>query len=133
MKGEDWRKLIGLWLSAKEKKKSRLVMAGAHVLKCGLSPVLIDLAEQGFISALALHGAGAIHDFEIAFFGQTSEEVADTLETGKFGMVKETAELFAAAVYLAARRNIGLGEAFGAYIDKAKAPYKKYSLLYCFH
>ena len=102
-------------------------------MKCGLSPVLIDLAEQGFISALALHGAGGIHDLEIAFFGQTSEEVADNLEEGKFGMVKETAELFAAAVYLAARRNIGLGEAFGAYIEKTKAPYRKYSLLYNFY
>lgn len=133
LKGEEWRKLIPLWLSAKRKKKTRLVMAGAHVLKCGLSPVLIDLAEQGFISTLALHGAGGIHDLEIAFFGQTSEEVADTLEEGKFGMVKETAELFAAAVYLAARRNIGLGEAFGEYIEKTKAPYRKYSLLYNFY
>lgn len=133
MKGEEWRQLIQLWLSAKRSKKTRLAMAGAHVLKCGLSPVLIDLAEQGFLSALALHGAGAIHDLEIAFFGQTSEEVADTLEEGKFGMVKETAELYAAAVYLAARRNIGLGEAFGAYIDQARAPYRKYSLLYNFH
>ncbi len=133
MKGEEWRKLVRFWLAAKRKRKTRLVMAGAHVLKCGLSPVLIDLAEKGFISALALHGAGAIHDLEIAFFGQTSEEVAETLETGKFGMVKETAELYAAAVYLAARRNIGLGEAFGAYIDQAKAPYRKYSLLYNFY
>ena len=133
MKGEDWRKLIWFWLSAKRKKKTRLAMAGAHVLKCGLSPLLIDLAEKGFISALALHGAGAIHDLEIAFFGQTSEEVAETLETGSFGMVKETAELHAAAVYLAARRNVGLGEAFGAYIDKAQAPFKKYSLLYNFY
>lgn len=110
-----------------------MVLAGAHVLKCGFSPLVIDLAERGFISALALHGAGAIHDLEIAFFGQTSEEVAETLETGKFGMVKETAELFAAAVYLAARRNIGLGEACGVYIESARAPYKKFSLLYNFH
>ncbi|MGH8003687.1 MAG: hypothetical protein ACRECJ_03055, partial [Limisphaerales bacterium] len=133
LKGEEWRKLIGFWTSAKRKRKARLVMTGAHVLKCGLSPLLIDLTEKGFISALALHGAGAIHDLEIAFFGQTSEEVVDTLETGTFGMVKETAELHAAAIYLAARRNIGLGEAFGAYIDKARAPYKKYSLLYNFY
>ncbi|MCI0329954.1 MAG: hypothetical protein L0196_03245 [candidate division Zixibacteria bacterium] len=133
LKGKDWRELISLWLAARRKKKTRLVMAGAHVLKCGLSPLLVDLAEKGFISALALHGAGAIHDLEIAFFGQTSEEVDETLEAGRFGMVRETAELYAAAVYLAARRNIGLGEAFGAYIDRAKAPYKKYSLLYNFH
>ncbi|HXF49131.1 MAG TPA: hypothetical protein VNL73_06875 [Verrucomicrobiae bacterium] len=133
LKGEEWRKLLRFWLSSKKKMKTRLVMSGAHVLKCGLSPALIDLAEKGFISALALHGAGAIHDLEIAFFGQTSEEVADTLEEGKFGMVKETAELFAAAVYLAARRNIGLGEAFGAHIEKARAPYRKYSLLYNFY
>jgi hypothetical protein len=133
LKGEEWRKLLQFWLAAKRKQKTRLVMAGAHVLKCGLSPMLTDLAEKGFISALTLHGAGAIHDLEIAFFGQTSEEVADTLEEGRFGMVKETAELFAAAGYLAAQRNIGLGEAFGAYIEKAKAPYRKYSLLHNFY
>jgi len=133
LKGEDLKKLVYLWLSAKGKKKTRLVLAGAHVLKCGLSPLVIDLVERGFISALALHGAGAIHDLEIAFFGQTSEEVSLTLDDGRFGMVKETAELYAAATYLATRRDIGLGEAFGTYIDKAKAPYKKYSLLYNFH
>ncbi len=102
-------------------------------MKCGLSPVLIDMAQKGFISALALHGAGALHDLEIAFFGTTSEEVADTLEEGKLGMVKETAELYASAIYLAARRNIGLGEAFGTFIEKSKAPHKKYSLLYNFY
>lgn len=133
LKGADWPKLIALWVAARRKKRTRLVLAGAHVVKCGLSPLLIDLAQKGFVSALALHGAGALHDLEIAFFGQTSEEVADTLETGKFGMVAETAELYASAIYLAARKNIGLGEAFGVYLEKLRAPHKKYSLLYNFY
>ncbi len=133
LKGEDWRRFVVLWLAAKRKKKTRLILAGAHVLKCGLSPVLVDLAKQRYISALALHGAGAIHDLEIAFFGQTSEEVAETLNTGRFGMVKETAELYASAIYISARKNIGLGEAFGILIEKSNARYKKYSLLYNFY
>jgi hypothetical protein len=133
LKGKDWRKLLRLWISAKRKKRGRITLTGAHVLKCGLSPILINLAQKGFISALALHGAGALHDLEIAFFGTTSEEVADTLEEGKFGMVAETAELYASAIHLAARRNIGLGEAFGAYIEKSKARYRQYSLLYNFY
>jgi hypothetical protein len=132
LKGKDWRRFVLLWLAAKKRGKTRLMLAGAHVLKCGLSPVLIDLAQKGFVSALALHGAGAIHDLEIAFFGQTSEEVAETLNTGRFGMVKETAELYASGIYLSARKNIGLGEAFGVLIRKSDARYKKHSLLYNF-
>ena len=66
---------------------------GAHVIKVGLSPVLIDLMREGWVSGLALNGAGIIHDFEIAFAGRTSEDVEARIQDGRFGMAKETGEL----------------------------------------
>ena len=66
---------------------------GAHPVKCGLSPVIIDLMERGIITCVAMNGAGAIHDFELAFIGETSEDVAATLWDGSFGMVEETGRI----------------------------------------
>ena len=63
---------------------------GAHVIKTGVSPVLIDLMERGYVSALAMNGAGIIHDFEIALSGATSEDVDEALGPGRFGMAEET-------------------------------------------
>ncbi len=101
------------------------------MIKCGLNPVLIDLMERGFVTALALNGAGAIHDFEIALAGSTSEDVESELETGDFGMSRETAEWMNEAIAQGVSRGVGLGEAIGSYLDEnsSRFPFLDVSLL----
>jgi hypothetical protein len=89
---------------------------GAHVLKVGLAPVVIDLMERGFITAIALNGAGIVHDFETAVAGHTSEEVDAVLGTGQFGMARETGEELNRAIILGVRDGLGLGASVGRYI-----------------
>ena len=86
---------------------------GAHVIKTGLSPVLIDLMERGFVSAIATNGAGIIHDFEIALAGATSEDVDDALGPGRFGMAEETGRLLNGAINDGVAAGLGIGQAVG--------------------
>jgi hypothetical protein len=88
-------------------------MLGAHPIKLGLSPLLIDLITRGLATLIATNGAGAIHDFELALIGQTSEDVPNALPQGKFGMARETGEYLNGVLAEAARLRIGLGEAVG--------------------
>jgi hypothetical protein len=104
-------------------------MMGAHPLKVGLSPLFLDLVRAGFVSSISSHGAFTVHDCEIALFGRTSEDVADTLRDGRFGMAKETGEFYARAVSAAADKKLGLGEALGEALVREKAPYARDSLL----
>jgi hypothetical protein len=126
--GRDLRELLALVRRARSAGKPVLLGLGAHVIKVGLSPVLIRLMREGWVSALALNGAGIIHDFEIAFSGQTSEDVAVQLETGDFGMARETGEFLNRAIRSGARRGDGLGEAVGRMIARSKFPYRDLSL-----
>jgi hypothetical protein len=107
-----------------------LWMLGAHVVKCGLSPLLIDLMEEGAITAVALNGAGAIHDFELALLGRTSEDVAESLAAGTFGFARETGEEMNRAISEGARQGRGLGESLGRALGLLKAPNRRASLLY---
>jgi hypothetical protein len=91
-------------------------MVGAHPLKLGFSPLIIDLIARGFASLFATNGAGMIHDFELALIGETSEDVPDALPRGRFGMAQETGECLNRAVAEAATLKIGLGEAVGRFI-----------------
>ncbi len=129
LKAGDWRTLVDAIESAYRRGKPVFWFLGAHVLKCGLSPLVIDLLNHGLVDALAFNGAGAIHDLEIAFLGKTSEDVAANLKSGKFGMAKDTAQWFAAGTTLASTDEVGLGEGIGKFIAKAKAPHKRHSLL----
>ncbi len=103
---------------------------GAHPLKVGLSPILNDLIDLGFIDHIAFNGAGAIHDIEMAFFGRTSEEVAAGLADGTFGMVEETPALFFSAVKMADTNNLGLGEGLGRFIKEKSPEFKEYSVIH---
>lgn len=103
-------------------------MIGAHVIKCGLPPYLISLMEKGFITVLAMNGACAIHDLEIAFFGETSEDVPANLQKGIFGFSAETASHLVTAVEQGRKRGWGLGESIGSYIMDAGAPYSSDSI-----
>jgi hypothetical protein len=129
LKADDFRKLLNSIIKAKRTGKPIIFMFGAHVIKCGLSPVLIDLMQNGFISFLATNGAGAIHDSEIALWGKTSEEVERSIRDGSFGMAKETAEIFNQVSSFAQKESLGLGEAIGKKIWELKPKFRKYSLL----
>lgn len=114
---------------ARERHKPIVWGLGAHVIKVGLAPLLIDLMERGFVTALALNGAGIVHDFELALAGQTSEEVADGLGVGAFGMARETGEQINQAIVAGDRDGLGLGAAVGRFIDGQGLPHHGVSLL----
>jgi hypothetical protein len=107
----------------------RLFMLGGHVMKTGVSPYLVDLLRRGFVTHLASNGSFSIHDVEISLFGRTSEDVADTLERGIFGMVRETPEFMFAAFRDGAERDEGMGECLGRALLAGEAPHRAYSLL----
>jgi hypothetical protein len=102
---------------------------GAHVIKAGLSPILIDLMERGLVSALALNGAGVIHDVEIALAGATSEDVDAALGPGRFGMAEETATGINQAVAMGVSRGQGLGQSVAAWLAAQAPPHADVSLL----
>ncbi|MHB1350144.1 MAG: GSU2086 family protein [Desulfobulbaceae bacterium] len=127
--GRDFPELVDRIAAAHLTGRPILVGMGAHVIKVGLNPVLIDLMERGLISAIALNGAGIIHDAEIAMVGRTSEEVADVLGAGAFGAARETGEVLNGAICRGAEKNIGLGEAVGEVLLEQEFPYNDRSLL----
>jgi hypothetical protein len=102
---------------------------GAHVIKAGLSPIVVDLMARGFVSALALNGAGVIHDFEIALAGSTSEDVDAALGPGRFGMAEETGTLLNAAINEGVADGLGLGQAVAEYLARVDPPHAGVSLL----
>ena len=108
--------------------RSVVFCLGAHVLRRGNGPLLIDLMERGLLGHLALNGAGAIHDFELALIGQTSESVARYVRTGEFGLWRETGRINEAAA-AGHRQGIGLGEAVGRMIEEESFPYRQTSVL----
>jgi hypothetical protein len=129
----DFRDFAGLMGRARDKRKPLLWAMGAHVIKVGLSPLLIDLMEEGWVSGLALNGAGIIHDFEIAYAGRTSEDVEAQIRDGRFGMARETGDLLNEAIRSGADRGLGLGEAVGRMIAESRFPHRGLSLLAAAH
>ncbi|HAK61207.1 MAG TPA: hypothetical protein DCO77_12645 [Nitrospiraceae bacterium] len=114
-------------VQARKDNKPVMLGMGAHSIKVGLSPVIIDLMESGMITSLSLNGAGIIHDFELAFIGQTSEDVDKEILSGAFGMAEETGAMLNQAIRSASAG--GIGEAVGKLIDDGAFPYKEKSLL----
>jgi hypothetical protein len=102
---------------------------GGHVIKTGLSPVLIDLMDRGFVSGVALNGAAMIHDFEIALVGSTSEDVEVQLGQGAFGMATETGQGINEAIRQGANAGVGIGESLGRYLAYRSPDFGGYSLL----
>ncbi len=125
----DLRDLIRLIADAVYSERPVIAMMGAHVIKVGLAPVIIDLMESGILSGIALNGAGAIHDIELAYFGKTSEDVADLLPDGRFGMARETAEILNGAVAEGARESLGFGEAVGKRVVRDNPHHIHHSIL----
>ncbi|MEW6088991.1 MAG: hypothetical protein AB1498_11885 [bacterium] len=128
--GKKFREIVESVVRAYKNKRTIIFMLGGHVIKCGLSPIIIDLMKNGIVTSIALNGAGAIHDFEIAFSGSTSEDVALNLKDGSFGMAEETGSLMNSAINDGARNNIGIGKTLGSTIEKLKLPGVENSILY---
>lgn len=128
---QDLKNLVAAVLKARSKDKMVIVMMGAHVIKCGLSPLIIDLMKKGIVKAVALNGAGVIHDTEIAMIGRTSEDVGEGIIDGSFGMAKETASFINDAINHGFSDGIGIGEAVGSRILKDKLPHRDMSILAC--
>jgi hypothetical protein len=112
---------------ARESGTARVLMMGAHVLRAGVNLHLIDLLERGFIDHIAMNGAGAIHDYELARIGATTESVARYIREGQFGLWQETGALND-IVREAASEGLGLGEGVGRSIDRSDFPYKRLSV-----
>ena len=127
--GSDFKEFISVMGKAKKRNRAIIFGLGAHVIKVGLSPIIIDLMKEGWITALALNGAGIIHDFEIAFTGQTSEDVQLQIKNGHFGMAQETGQMLNDAINSGEEKGLGLGEAVGEMIATSDFPYKDMSLL----
>jgi len=127
--GNDLRKLVDRLTMAVKEKKTIIIAMGAHTIKVGLSPVILDLMERGIITGIAMNGAGIIHDLEVAMVGATSEDVDNELSDGKFGMAEDTGEFLNSAIREGAKRGSGLGDSVGSSILKASFPYSKFSLL----
>lgn len=127
--GADFKQFIKTIVNAFHSGKQIIVMMGAHVIKCGLNPLIVQLMEIGVIKCFALNGAGIIHDTELAIWGNTSEDVAEALKNGSFGMAHETAEFINSGLEDGNRLELGLGEAVGKKIYESNAPYKQYSIL----
>lgn len=127
--GRDFPELVQRIAKAHKEGKPVILGMGAHVIKVGLNPVLIDLMRRGIITAIALNGAGIVHDAEIAMIGRTSEEVADVLGAGAFGAARETGEVLNGAICRGAQKNIGLGEAVGEVLLEQDFPFNEQSIL----
>lgn len=113
---------------AKGKNANVTMMLGGHVIRAGVAPCMIAMMEAGYITHFAMNGAAAIHDFELALIGATTESVAKYISEGQFGLWKETG-YYNDAVNEGVRDGLGFGEALGRYIETHDFPYKQYSLL----
>ncbi len=126
--GDDLRAVISSVLAARRGGRAIVWGLGAHVVKTGLSSVLVDLMARGFVSAIATNGAGLIHDFEIALAGSTSEDVDSALGPGTFGMAEETGAELNRAISEGVSRGLGLGQAVAQYLATKQPPHADRSL-----
>ena len=129
LKAQDLHNVVDSIVKARKKGKPVIFMAGAHIIKCGLSPVVIALIKRGVITCISLNGAGVIHDFEIAYQGETSEDVAASLNKGRFGMNRETAQFLNRAIAEGVDKGLGIGQAVGEAMIRQKFPFRNLSII----
>jgi len=127
--GRDLRSVISAISAAYAANRTVIFGMGAHVIKVGLNPIIIDLMERGIITSVAMNGAGIIHDTEIAMVGRTSEDVAAALGDGSFGMARETCTFLGQALKTVRDNDTGLGEAVGRAIIDEQLPMLDQSIL----
>jgi hypothetical protein len=131
--GIDLRRAVQAMVDARARTNGLVWGVGAHVVKTGVAPVLIDLMQRGWVSAIAMNGAGIIHDFEIALSGATSEDVDESLGPGRFGMAEETALLLNEAIRRGVDDGHGLGQAVAAGLANRNPPYADASIAVAAH
>jgi hypothetical protein len=129
----DLRRVADRLVRAWQNERTVAAALGGHVIKTGCAPYFIDWIDRGLLKAVALHGATAIHDFELALAGKTSEDVGATLLSGQFGMARETADAFAIASRIGAENDVGLGAALGRYMEQLSCPHADSSLILAAH
>jgi hypothetical protein len=127
LKSRELHEFVEHCYLAYKKQKPIWVGLGGHVIKCGLSPYLIDLMKKGIIKGFSCNGSVTIHDFELAMFGKTSEDVATALEDGSFGMATDTCDTINDIISKAAKQKSGYGESIGKFL--VNAPFRQISLL----
>jgi hypothetical protein len=127
--GRDFRNIVQSIVDSFHKKRMVVLAMGAHPIKVGLSPIIISLIETGVVKAVAMNGACIIHDVEVAMAGQTSEDVAEELDQGTFGMARETAEFINDAIREGVPRGLGLGESLGRKLLDENLPFDGLSIM----
>ena len=125
----DLRAVVAAMVGARQAERGILWGLGAHVIKTGLGPVIVDLMERGFVSAIATNGAAIIHDFELALSGATSEDVDEALGPGRFGMAEETGRLLNDAITKGVERGQGLGQSVATFLHESGPPHAPVSVL----
>jgi hypothetical protein len=125
----DFRAIVAAMVDAKRNDGGIVWGLGAHVIKTGLGPILIDLMERGFVSAIAMNGATVIHDFEIALVGATSEDVDESLGPGRFGMAEETGRLLNQTITAGVEAGLGFGQAVTKFLGAKEPQYARSSVL----
>ena len=131
--GKSIRRTRELLIDAYDHEYPVVAAIGGHVIKTGCGPYLIDWMKRGLLTGIAMNGSAAIHDAELALAGKTSEDVASSLNSGQFGMARETADIFAVASRRGAEEERGLGAALGAYLDSLDCKYADSSVLVTAH
>ena len=127
--GTDFIEIVDRLVRAASSERTIILAMGAHPIKVGLNPIILDLLNRRVISGVALNGAGIIHDAELAMAGGTSEEVAAEINKGRFGMAHETGAFLNGAITEGAKKEMGLGRSVGAMLVKENFPYNRFSLL----
>ena len=125
----DFRAVVRAIVEARRHESGVVWGLGAHVIKTGLGPIVIDLMERGFVSAIATNGAAIIHDFEVALVGATSEDVDEALGPGRFGMAEETGRLLNQAITDGVDAGLGIGQAVGKFLTDRQPPFARSSVL----
>ncbi len=117
---EELREFVAALVKARRAGRPAIAMLGAHVIKVGLSPLVVDLLDRNILTCIAMNSAAAIHDVELTLFGTTSEDVESNLTDGTFGMSQETGEFMNGALRDAVRSDAGYGEAIGGALQRSR-------------
>jgi len=125
---EDFKATVKAIVRARKNKRPVILGMGAHPIKVGLSPVIIDLMRKDIITAVATNGACIIHDFELSFIGHTSEDVAEELQKATFGMARETGMYLNSAIKKGVKKGCGIGRSVGEMIYKSRFRFKEKSI-----
>lgn len=125
----DFRRVVDALVTAARKKRAVVAMLGGHIVKTGLTPLLVSLMERRVITHVAMNGSAAIHDFEIARFGGTSEDVAAGLKDGTFGMADETGREMNEAFIEGSKHGQGMGESLAAVLERSSLAHPELSVL----